>query len=111
MPDRRDRAEALLPTTLDLSGSRTLIGVVLKMPGPAYVEMAGHFGADLVVIDTEHGVADTAQVEAALVRAGDSVPVPVLVRVPGHDAAAIQSALDAGAAGSWCRTSRRRGRG
>ena len=87
-----------MPAALDISSSRLLLGVVLKMPGPAYVEMAGHFGADLVVIDTEHGVADAAQVESH-VRAGDSVPVPVLVRVPGHGARDIQSALDAGAAG------------
>ena len=87
-----------MSTVLDISGSRSMIGVVLKMPGPSYVEMAGYFGADFVVIDTEHGVADTAQLEAH-VRAGDSVPVPVLVRVPGHAEPAIQSALDAGAAG------------
>lgn len=77
---------------------RTLIGVLLKMPCPAFVELAGYCGADLVVLDTEHGVRDDLELEHHI-RAADSAGIDVLVRVPSNDSAYIQAALDAGAKG------------
>lgn len=82
----------------DPPGPDQLVGVVLKMPGPAMVELAGFGGADLVILDTEHGVADGAQLEQHL-RAADAAGVPALVRIPALDGAYVQAALDAGAAG------------
>ena len=83
---------------VEAPGPNQLVGVVLKMPGPAMVELAGFGGADLVVLDTEHGIADGAQLEQH-VRAGDAAGVPVLVRIPALDPAHVQTALDAGATG------------
>jgi 4-hydroxy-2-oxoheptanedioate aldolase len=75
-----------------------LTGLVVKMPAASSIEMAGHCGFDLVMIDTEHGGADTDQLENHL-RAAESARVPALVRVGGADRAEILRALDAGAAG------------
>lgn len=75
-----------------------LLGLVVKIPGPAVLEIAGHSGYDLVVIDTEHGPADTEALEHHL-RAADGAGVPALVRVGGIDPCEILRALDAGAEG------------
>lgn len=81
-----------------LASGAELVGVVTKLVAPALVEMCGHAGVDLVVLDTEHGPADTAELEHHL-RAADSAGVPALVRVGSGDHREIQHALDAGAAG------------
>lgn len=79
-------------------GGAPLIGMIVKMPGPAIVETAAHCGFDLVVIDTEHGAAGTELLEHHL-RAADSAGVPALVRVGSADGPEILRALDAGACG------------
>lgn len=84
--------------SLDLSRDTPLAGIVLKMPAPAWIELAGYCGADVLVLDTEHGAGDDTELENHL-RAADAVGIPVLVRVPSNDPVAIQSALDAGAIG------------
>ncbi|WP_162891084.1 HpcH/HpaI aldolase/citrate lyase family protein [Aeromicrobium sp. A1-2] len=84
--------------SLNLNQDRPLVGVVLKMPCPAVVEMAGHCNADLVIIDTEHGAGSDTELEHH-VRAADSAGIPVLVRVPANETPYIQAALDAGAVG------------
>lgn len=81
-----------------LAGGDTVYGVIVKMPSPAVVELVGHCGFDLVVIDTEHGAADNSELEHHL-RAADSVGVPTLVRVGTNDPLLILRALDAGATG------------
>lgn len=75
-----------------------LSGAILKMSSPGFVELCGHLGFDLVVIDAEHGAGDTLVLEHHL-RAAASAGVPVLVRIPANDPVWIQSVLDAGAAG------------
>lgn len=75
-----------------------LLGLIVKMPAPATVEIAGLAGFDLVVIDTEHGLADGTELQHHL-RAADSVGVPALVRVSGWIGGDILRVLDAGAAG------------
>ena len=85
-------------TPFHLSQDRPLVGVVLKMPNPAMVEMAAHCGAHLVIIDTEHGAGGDVELEHH-VRAGDAAGIPVIVRVPANEPAFIQAALDAGARG------------
>jgi 4-hydroxy-2-oxoheptanedioate aldolase len=81
-----------------IAGGDTACGVIVKMPAPALVELAGHTGFDLVVIDTEHGSADGAELEHHLRGAG-SASIPALVRVGSNDPLPILRALDAGAAG------------
>jgi 4-hydroxy-2-oxoheptanedioate aldolase len=76
----------------------TVHGVIVKMPAPALVELVGHTGFDLVVLDTEHGSADHTELEHHL-RAADSAGIPALVRVGTNDPLSILRALDAGAAG------------
>jgi 4-hydroxy-2-oxoheptanedioate aldolase len=78
-------------------GSR-LIGLIVKMPAPATVEMAGLGGFDFVVIDMEHGLGDGSELQHHL-RAADSVRVATLVRVSGPASPEILRALDAGADG------------
>jgi 4-hydroxy-2-oxoheptanedioate aldolase len=75
-----------------------LSGLFVKMPAAAEVEMAGQAGFDLVVVDSEHGSADTPELEHHL-RAADAAGLPALVRTPGLDHGFILAALDAGAAG------------
>ncbi len=81
-----------------LRGRDLLIGLVVKMPCPAVIEAAGHAGLDLVVIDTEHGGGDTAELENHL-RAADSSGIDAIVRVGANDPLQILRALDAGATG------------
>lgn len=81
-----------------LRGGNDLLGLMVKMPAPATVEIAGLAGFDFVVIDTEHGLADGAELQHHL-RAADSVGLAVLVRVSGVGGAEILRVLDAGAEG------------
>jgi 4-hydroxy-2-oxoheptanedioate aldolase len=81
-----------------LHGDRPLYGLVVKMPAPALLELAGRTGFDLAVIDTEHGSGDTTELEHHL-RAADSAGLECLVRVGSLDGTEILRALDAGASG------------
>lgn len=74
------------------------MGLLVKMPAPALVEMAGFAGFDFVVIDTEHGADDHTQLEHHL-RAADAVGIASIVRVGSPDSALIGRVLDSGAAG------------
>lgn len=75
-----------------------LLGLIIKLPNPALVEVAGHLGYDFVLLDTEHGAADTLELEHHL-RAADSAGIDVLVRVGANEPLQILRALDAGATG------------
>ena len=86
------------PLAARIAGGDTAYGVIVKMPAPALVELVGHTGFDLVVIDTEHGTADDSELEHHL-RAADSAGVPALVRVGSNNPQSILRALDAGATG------------
>jgi 4-hydroxy-2-oxoheptanedioate aldolase len=88
------------PTTITqrLRAGDTLYGVIVKMPGPAIVEMCGHAGFDLVMIDTEHGANDGEALEHHL-RAADSAGVEAIVRIGSESDHEILRALDAGATG------------
>jgi 4-hydroxy-2-oxoheptanedioate aldolase len=79
------------------AGNRVRL-LIVKMPCPAEIELAGHVGFDAVVIDTEHGPAPGAELDHHL-RAADAAGIPALVRIGAADPAEIQRALDAGAAG------------
>ena len=75
-----------------------LLGLIVKAPNPALVEMAGHLGFDFVLLDTEHGSGDSLEVEHHI-RAADSAGIDVLVRVGANTRLEILRALDAGAKG------------
>jgi 4-hydroxy-2-oxoheptanedioate aldolase len=75
-----------------------LLGLIVKMPAAATVELAGHAGFDYVLIDTEHGPNDMTELEHH-VRAADSAGVRVLVRVSDAESPDILRSLDAGADG------------
>jgi len=81
-----------------IRGVEVSYGLVIKMPAPALVELAGHVGFDFAMLDTEHGIADGHELEHHL-RAADAVGLDCIVRVGGHDSVEILRALDAGAAG------------
>lgn len=63
---------------------------------PAAASLLSHIGADLLVLDAQHGLFDDAALIAALPAAS---AVPVHVRVASNSAALIGRALDGGAAG------------
>jgi 4-hydroxy-2-oxoheptanedioate aldolase len=62
------------------------------------VEIIGRAGWDFTVIDCEHAPISVSLLPDML-RAADAVGLPAIVRVPENNAAAIQHALDSGAAG------------
>ena len=75
-----------------------LIGLIVKMPNPALLEVAGHLGFDFALIDGEHGSADSLELEHHL-RAAASVDLDVVVRVGENAPLPVLQALDSGAAG------------
>lgn len=75
-----------------------LLGLIVKMPNHATVEVAGHLGFDFVLLDIEHGAEDTIELENHL-RAADSAGIDVIVRVGVNEALPILRVLDSGAKG------------
>lgn len=73
-------------------------GMMVLTDSPAAVEMLGYAGFDYVIIDTEHGANDIAEVEA-MVRAAEVSGTTALVRVTKNDPAYILRAMDVGARG------------
>lgn len=74
------------------------MGTFLKLPALESVDIAKSAGFDLAVVDREHSQLAEAQ-SLALVRHGAAIGLPMLVRMPAADAAAINRLLEAGAAG------------
>jgi 2-keto-3-deoxy-L-rhamnonate aldolase RhmA len=70
----------------------------LDLPSPMAAEIAGRAGAELCVIDTEHGQIGP-ETQTDMLRALDLCKTPALVRVGDAGAGRIKHALDAGAAG------------
>jgi 4-hydroxy-2-oxoheptanedioate aldolase len=89
-----------LPASLPqrLRAGDRLLGTIVKLPSPAAVEISGLAGLDLVMLDTEHGLADGVALNHHL-RSARVAGLPALVRVGAPDAAEILRALDAGADG------------
>jgi 4-hydroxy-2-oxoheptanedioate aldolase len=81
-----------------LRAKQELLGVIVKMPNHALLEVAGHLGFDLALIDTEHGAGETADLENHL-RAAGSAGLDVVVRVGENHPLPMLRALDAGAQG------------
>jgi len=70
----------------------------INLPSPGLVEITARLGADLVVIDGEHGPMGMETVEQ-MVRAADASRLPALVRLPYPDPRLVNRALDTGAWG------------
>ncbi|MGW6208388.1 aldolase/citrate lyase family protein [Streptomyces sp. NPDC055089] len=81
-----------------LSDGEQLRGALLRLPSETLVEMAGVAGFDYVVIDCEHGPADTALLQQHLTAAA-AQGTDVLVRVGSAEPALALRCLDLGAAG------------
>lgn len=75
-----------------------VLGTFLKLPRPEVVDVLAAAGFDFVVCDYEHAQMDEREARD-VVRAGRTVGLPVVVRVPDLDRGAINRLLEAGAAG------------
>jgi 4-hydroxy-2-oxoheptanedioate aldolase len=75
-----------------------VIGPFCKIPSPTLIEIFGHAGFDLVVIDMEHGPMNV-QTAEDLVRACQLLSVTSVIRVSSNSPDQIQRALDIGAGG------------
>lgn len=86
------------PAELDLTVQRPLPGAWVNLDDPSVVDLLAAAGFSWVCIDLQHGTTTLDRVhlftDAAAVQG-----CPCIVRVPGHDPAAIQQVLDAGASG------------
>jgi len=78
-----------------LAAGETLGAIWLSLGSAAIAEMARGAGADIVVLDLQHGLWERRDMEAAIGLA--AVKVPVAVRVAENTPLAIGSAFDAGA--------------
>ncbi|MFD7296849.1 HpcH/HpaI aldolase/citrate lyase family protein [Streptomyces sp. NPDC059897] len=81
-----------------LADGDPLRGALLRLPSETLVEMAGVAGLDFVVIDCEHGPADTALLQQHIM-AAEAHGIDVLVRVGSAEPALALRCLDLGAAG------------
>jgi len=81
-----------------LKQGKAVLGSMVALPSPGFVEALGYSGLDFVIIDTEHGPADVEKVEALLraAQAGGTVP---FVRVSAGQRDLISRVMDSGAAG------------
>ena len=70
----------------------------IDIPSPMVAEVAGQAGAELCVIDSEHGQIGPERA-AEMLRALDATGTPALVRLGDAGAGRLKHALDAGAAG------------
>jgi 2-keto-3-deoxy-L-rhamnonate aldolase RhmA len=88
VPDLRGRLRA----------GEFVVGTWLTFLDPSVAELLAGAGYDFLVVDMEHGVADTAHLLAACIaaRAGGSA---VLARIGANEPVRIMHALDTGAAG------------
>jgi len=81
-----------------LRNDETIYGMIIKMPAPATVEQCAAAGFDFIIIDSEHGGAETIELEHHI-RAAESFGVPAIVRTGGNIPSEILRALDCGASG------------
>ncbi|MEU9356674.1 aldolase/citrate lyase family protein [Streptomyces sp. NPDC048301] len=81
-----------------LTDGESLRGTLLRLPSETLVEMAGVAGLDYVVIDCEHGPADTALLQQHIM-AAHAHGIDVLVRVGTAEPTLALRCLDLGAAG------------
>jgi 2-keto-3-deoxy-L-rhamnonate aldolase RhmA len=81
-----------------LLAGNLLAGCLVKTGSHQVVEVLGHAGLDLVMLDAAHAPFGIETLDRALVGAA-ATGLPALVRVPGSDSPLISACLDAGAIG------------
>ncbi len=84
------------PLRARVAAGEQLLGVIVRMPNEALVELAGLAGLDFVVLDTEHGPGDQVELLHHLL-AAEATGLSALVRVA--DRGEVLRALDLGAEG------------
>lgn len=81
-----------------IKSGRTLFGTFFQIGDPAMMEIFGRAGADFAIVDFEHGGVARDAI-GPLVRAGDVVGLPLLVRVSPEELSRCSQMLDAGVSG------------
>jgi 4-hydroxy-2-oxoheptanedioate aldolase len=81
-----------------LKNGETIYGVLTPIYDPAIVEIVGHLGFDLYMVDCEHGAGTPIQVEH-LVRACETVGLVPLARVRSTDLKLLLQFMDTGLMG------------
>ncbi len=74
------------------------LGTFVKTCSPQIIEILGTSGLDFAVVDAEHAPFGRGEIDL-MVMAGRAAGLPVLVRIPDHQASTVLNALDIGAAG------------
>ena len=87
-----------LPLRARLTAGERLCGILLRIPNPMLVDMAGTNGYAFVLLDTEHGIADQKDI-AEHITAARAVGLPTLVRIGEGEWPLALRVLDAGAEG------------
>src|SRR3954447_19553626 len=85
-------------TKTRLKRGEVLYGMLTPIYDPAIVEITGHLGFDLYMLDAEHGAAGPTQVEH-FVRACETVNITPLARVRSTDPKLLLQFLDTGVMG------------
>lgn len=75
-----------------------VVGTFCKFLDPSAIEIAGQAGFDFVILDTEHGPAETESL-MNLIRAAEVVNITPVIRISNNSEGLIQKALDIGAHG------------
>ena len=86
------------PVKKKLLGGGTAYGVFCNLYSPMIVELIGHIGFDFALIDAEHGPAEVESCEH-MIRAADSVGLPVFIRIAMNIRQNTLRYLDIGALG------------
>lgn len=81
-----------------MSGGTLLRGLLVRIPSPMLIDMAGTNGFDFIFLDTEHGIADQKDI-AEHITAGHAAGLPTIVRIAEGEGALALRVLDAGAEG------------
>ena len=81
-----------------IRSGETVFGTFLQIGDPTLLEIFGRAGADFAIVDFEHGSAARDRLDH-LVRAGDVVGLPLIVRVSPEELSQCSQMLDAGVSG------------
>ncbi|MCB5292680.1 HpcH/HpaI aldolase family protein [Arthrobacter sp. SO3] len=86
------------PLKSRLTNGDRLRGLLVRVPAPMLIDMAGANGFDFIFLDTEHGIADQKDIAEHII-AGRAAGLPTLVRIGEGETALALRVLDAGAEG------------
>jgi 4-hydroxy-2-oxoheptanedioate aldolase len=90
--------EGYQPLKTRMADGHRLRGLLVRVPSPMLIDMAGNNGFDFVLLDTEHGTADQKDV-AEHITAAHAAGLPTVVRIAEGENALALRVLDAGAEG------------